>query len=137
MKYIKTYEEIKYTAEQKKLTQQARYKLNKFFGGNYCGVTKYRGESKNVRTEFGIYSKYEVFTGSTMLYNVYMPSMLHEINIPNYVEKIEKIVRLMKYLGISEQYENRYDKITEEQLKNLIVMMPYIDTIGDAEKYNL
>lgn len=137
MKYIKTYEEIKYTPEHKKLIQQVRYRLNKYFGRNCCGVAKHRGDFKKHYNS--MFPKYIQYTGSTMLFDINLPSLVVSQGINNYDEKIKNFQKFAKKLGLNGRYETiDTDYVaTEEQMKEIISQSRYIDLLSDVEKYNL
>lgn len=131
------FEEIKYTPEHKKLIQQLRYRLNKFFGKNCCGVSKLRFLPVN---SFSRYSSQEYlpYTGSTMLFSIYVPSHIYGDQILDYENKIEEYVKMANEIGLSK--ETNYDErfcATEEQMKELISRMRYIEEYVIAKKYNL
>ena len=138
MKYLKLFEEIKYTPEHIKLISQLRYKLNKFFGKNCCGVSKVRYTPKH--THSGVYGSttYEPYTGSTMLFSIYVPSFIVSDSIINYEEKIKLFSKVAKDVGLKqEEFDDSHYHATEEQMKELIFKMKYIDVIDDINKYNL
>lgn len=139
MKYIKLFEEdrykeVKYTAEHKKLITQLRYRINRYFGQNCCGVSKVRYV---VRNKYGYSLKYEPYTGTTMLFNIYFPSYIMGEDIPNYNEKMENLREVLKEIGMPLELNDSNIEITEEQMKELISKMQYIEDYMMAKKYNL
>ena len=101
MKYIKLFEEerykeVKYTAEQKKLITQLRYRINKYFGQNCCGVSKVRYV---LRQKYGYSTEWLPYTGSTMLFSVYLPSYIAGNDIPDYNNKMENLKEFL-YVNI-------------------------------------
>lgn len=137
MKYIKLFEEIKYTPDQKKLVAKLRYKLNKFFGKNCCGVSKVRFIQDKTYSYGSV--EYSAYTGSTILFRISLPSFIYSDNIIDYEKKIDLFTKLAKYMELEKSYnfsDTEY-QLTEEQMKDLIFRMEYIDTMEDAKKYNL
>ena len=128
------YKEVKYTPEQKKLITQLRYRINRYFGENCCGVTKVRYVVKN---KYGSSLKYEPYTGTTMLFSVYFPSYIMGDHITNYNEKMENLREVLKELGMPLGMNDSTIEITEEQMRELILKMQYIEDYIIAKKYNL
>lgn len=128
------YKEVKYTPEQKKLVTQLRYRINKYFGENCCGVTKVRYV---VRNRYGYSLKYEPYTGTTMLFSVYFPSYIMGDHIPDYNNKMESLREVLKDIGMPLGMNDSTIEITEEQMKELISKMQYIEDYMMAKKYNL
>jgi hypothetical protein len=141
MKYIKLFEqytekykEVKYTPEQKKLITQLRYRINKYFGQNCCGVFKVRYIAKN---KYGYPLKYEPYSGSTMLFNIYFPNFIAGEHIPNYNEKMENLREVLKEIGMPLGINDTNLDVTEEQMEELISKLQYIEDYIIAKKYNL
>jgi len=138
MKYIKTYEKLtdgvtarykeifdptpKLTSEEKELMSKVRYTMNKFWGGNCCGVTKNRDKN---------HSDYR--------FSIYVPNYLQKDKIKNWELKMKYWIKFMNEIGTIKQYDHYdYDYLlNEEQMKEIVSRTKYIDTIIDAEKYNL
>jgi hypothetical protein len=138
MKYIKLFEELKYTPEHKKLIQQLRYKLNKFFGRNCCGVTKLRFLPVQIYSRYAA-QEYLPYTGSTMLFSIYVPSHIYSDQISDYNIKIEEYISLVKDIGLIKEYDLSDTKYyaTEDQMRELISRMKYMEVEVAAKKYNI
>lgn len=135
MRYIKLFEEIKYTPEHKKLIQQLRYRLNKFFGSNCCGVSKARFVPVISYSRYSA-QEYLPYTGSTMLFDICVPGSFYSDDIPDYENKIKEYVNLANEIGLTKIYDYEH-YATEEQMKELISRMKYIEEYVIAKKYNL
>jgi hypothetical protein len=130
MKYIQLFEEVKYTTEHKKLISTVRYYLTKFFGKN-VGVSKVR----SIRNRYGNYDDYN---GPEMLFDIYVGSLYLSDEPENYEEKLKFFSEIMVELGFSksEPYDVRYS-VNEEQMKQIINRIKFLQVEFDARKYNL
>jgi hypothetical protein len=94
--------------------------MYKFWGGNWCGVSKNRDSNHNIY-RFAIYS----------------PSYIRQDEIKDLKKKYW--VKLMNDIGAVRQYD-WYDSshlLNEEQMRKIVAKTKYINVLIDAEKYNL
>lgn len=132
MKYIQTYEELKYTKYHIKLIAKVRYALNKYFGKKCCGVSKVRYDPFTKNYELTPYN------GNTMLFDISLPSYLRT-DIEDYDLKIKYFSELAKKLNLTKEYEtlNTDYILTEEQMEELLKNIPHIKMEIDMVKYNI
>ncbi len=134
MKHIKKYKEIKYNSEHIKLITKVRYRLNKYFGANCCGVSKNRGSFNG---------NFKWIPSEVLLFKITLPSIISGKNINNYDEKIKNFNEFSKKIGLTVLYNYNNDDhatdfiATEEQMKEIIFGTKYINLISDIQKYNL
>ena len=129
--YIKTYEDNvesrydstpKLTLEERKLMMKVRYTMNKFWGGNFCGVSKNRDEDfKNYR------------------FLIYSPGFIIHEKIKDWELKKKYWLKFMNEIGAVKEYD--FDDssflLNNEQMQEIILRTKYIDILIDTEKYNL
>ena len=119
------FEEIKYTTEHIQLIRKLRYLLNKNFKHG-CGVSKIR------TMDFGVASHVPSPYTGVILFNIFIRDLFYDDNN----EKCINFKKIADEVGLI--YDGFYDyAATEEQMKELIFKLKYIDYVGDTEKYNL
>ena len=131
MKYIKTYEELKYSKDDIKLISKLRYQLNKLFY-NKCGVSKVRHiKVPAIYNRYNYGSEWVEYTGTTMLFHIGISSQENKLILDIFKKYADKI-GLTKEYDFSESYQGTYQQM-EELLKNI----PHIKMEVDMVKYNI
>ena len=133
MKFIKSYEELKYTPEHKRLVARLRYSLNKIFGKNSCGISKVRYLKAD--QNYSYTSDYAEYTGSTMLFSIYISNGFVDDNKNETRKKFDKIA---KEIGLVKEYDTSLSFYgTQEQMEILLDKLKWIIIEVDADRYNI
>lgn len=133
MKYIKTYEELKYSQDDIKLIRKLRYNLNKVFGKNCCGVSKVRSIKGPITyNRYTSNEEWVEYTGTTMLFDIFLPRTTDD-------RTLEIFKKYAVKSGLEKQYDfddNSYIG-TYEQMTEFLKYLPYIKMEADMVKYNI
>jgi len=136
MKYIKTYDALQYSEENKKFVNKLRYSLNKVFADKNnnisCGVEKVKYLKAD--TEQYYTSNYIDYTGNTMLYSIYVTDGI----LPSEKIKVEKYKKIANEIGLLKEYPTSNMYIgSEEKMIELINRLKNINTEIEIDKYNI